>query len=76
VADDLVTYFFCRFGVPMELHSDQGRNIESSRTQLVLERLGINNTPTPAVRWKGVTMRENDREAPEEGGIYSPTGLG
>jgi len=28
VADALVTNFFCRFGVPMELHSDQCRNFE------------------------------------------------
>jgi hypothetical protein len=26
VAEALVTNFFCRFGVPRELHSDQGRN--------------------------------------------------
>jgi hypothetical protein len=31
VADALVTYFYWRFGVPMELHGDQGRNIESGR---------------------------------------------
>lgn len=37
VADGLVTYFFCRFGVPMEVHSDQGRNIKSRRMQEVLE---------------------------------------
>ena len=29
VADVLVSNFFCRFGVPMELHSNQGRNFES-----------------------------------------------
>jgi hypothetical protein len=26
VADALVINFFCRFGIPRELHSDQGRN--------------------------------------------------
>ena len=40
VADTLVTHFFCRFGVPIELHSDQGRNFESRLMQEVLERLG------------------------------------
>jgi hypothetical protein len=29
VADALVTNFFCLFGVPRELHSDQGGNFES-----------------------------------------------
>jgi hypothetical protein len=38
--DALVTKFFCRFGVPMELHSDPGRNFESRLIQDVLERLG------------------------------------
>jgi hypothetical protein len=39
VAEALVTNFFCRFGVPRELHSDQGRNFESRLIQ-VLKRLG------------------------------------
>jgi transposase InsO family protein len=40
VADVLVSNFFSRFGVPMELHSDLGRNFESRLMQEVLERLG------------------------------------
>jgi hypothetical protein len=46
VADALVTYFFCRFGFPRELHSDQDRNFESRLMQGVLERLGISKTRT------------------------------
>jgi transposase InsO family protein len=46
VAEALVTNFFCRFGVPRELHSDQGRNFESRLMQEVLERLGVNKTRT------------------------------
>jgi len=46
VADTLVTNFFCRFGVPMELHSDQGRNFESRLIQEVQERLRVNKTRT------------------------------
>jgi hypothetical protein len=48
VADAPVTNFFCRFGVPRELHSDQGRNFESRFMQQVLESLGnskIRTTP-------------------------------
>ena len=37
VADALVTHFFCCFGVPIELHSDQGLNFESRLMQEVLE---------------------------------------
>jgi hypothetical protein len=29
IAETLVTNFFCRSGIPRELHSDQGRNFES-----------------------------------------------
>jgi hypothetical protein len=46
VAEALVTNFFCRFGVPRELHSDQGRNFESRLMQELLERLGVNKTRT------------------------------
>jgi transposase InsO family protein len=46
VADALVTYFFCCFGVPRELHNDQGRNFESRLMQEVMERLGISKTRT------------------------------
>jgi transposase InsO family protein len=48
VADVLVTNFFCRFGIPRELHSDQGRNFESRLLQEILQRLGVSkarNTP-------------------------------
>ena len=46
VADVLVSNFFCRFGVPMELHGDQGRNFESRLLREVLERLGFRRTRT------------------------------
>jgi hypothetical protein len=46
VADFLVNNFFCRFGVPMELHRDQGRNFESRLMQEVLERLEVSKTRT------------------------------
>jgi hypothetical protein len=38
VVEALVTNFFCPFGVPRELHSDQGRNFESRRVHVVLQR--------------------------------------
>jgi transposase InsO family protein len=46
VADALVTTFFRRFGVPMELHSDQGRNFESRLMHEVLKGLRISKTRT------------------------------
>jgi hypothetical protein len=43
VADALVTNFFCRFGVPRELHTNQCRNFESRLRQQVLERQRTSN---------------------------------
>jgi hypothetical protein len=46
IAETLVTNFFCRFGIPWELHSDQGHNFESHLLQEVLQRLGVSKTRT------------------------------
>jgi transposase InsO family protein len=46
MAEMLVTKLYCRFGVPRELHSDQGRNFESHLIQEVLQRLGVSKSPT------------------------------
>jgi transposase InsO family protein len=46
VAEAVVTNFFCRFGIPRELYSNQGRNFESHLLQEVLQRLGVSKTRT------------------------------
>jgi hypothetical protein len=46
IAEVLVTNFFCRFGIPRELHSNQGRNFESRLLQEILQRLGVSKTRT------------------------------
>jgi hypothetical protein len=46
VAETLVANFFCRFGIPRELHSDQGRNFESRLLQEVLQCLGVSKMRT------------------------------
>ena len=46
VAEVLVNQFFCRFGVPMELHSGQGRNFESAACQETCKLLQITKTKT------------------------------
>ena len=46
VARALVDGFFSRFGVPRELHSDQGRNFESTVFRECCEILGIRKTRT------------------------------
>ena len=44
----LVEQFFCRYGVPLSLHSDQGSNFQSNVFQSVCRLLGINKTRTTA----------------------------
>lgn len=46
VAEVLVNQLFSRFGIPMELHSDQGRNFESAVFQEVCSLLEIDKTRT------------------------------
>ncbi|XP_058864420.1 uncharacterized protein LOC131706752 [Acipenser ruthenus] len=46
VAEALLEGFFSRFGVPQELHSDQGRNFESRVFAGMCRRLGIKKTRT------------------------------
>jgi len=46
VAEVLVKEYVCRFGVPLLLHSDQGRNFESAVFQGMCQLLGIQKTRT------------------------------
>jgi hypothetical protein len=68
MTEALVTNFYSRFGVPRELHSDQGRNFESRLMQEIAEMCGSEHdthpTPAPAVRRYGGTVRQNGRGAP------------
>ena len=46
VAEVLVKEYVCRYGVPLSLHSDQGRNLESHLIQEKCSILGISKTRT------------------------------
>ena len=46
VAKVLVQEFFCQFGVPLEIHSDQGRNFEASVFREVCKLLQVSKTHT------------------------------
>ena len=48
VADILTREFIARYGAPMEIHSDQGRNFESAIFQDVCKILGVKKTRTTA----------------------------
>ena len=46
IAEKLVEEVVCRFGLPRELHTDQGRNFESNLVKEVCQLLGITKTRT------------------------------
>ena len=50
VAIKLVFEFVCRFGLPYEIHSDQGRNFKSDLFQEICRLLNIKNTRTTSYR--------------------------
>jgi len=50
VAEIVVTQFISRMGVPMIIHSDQGRNFESKLFQQMCVLLGVKKTRTTAFR--------------------------
>jgi hypothetical protein len=66
IADALVTNFFCRFGVLRQLHSDQGRNIESRLMQEMLESLGTGKTRTTPLHPQSDDMVERFVKTVEE----------
>ncbi|GFV80177.1 retrovirus-related Pol polyprotein from transposon 412 [Trichonephila clavipes] len=49
VAEVLVQHWISRFGVPLQLHSDQGRNFNSAICKRLCEILAINKTRTTAL---------------------------
>ena len=44
----LVDEVICRFGVPLSIHSDQGKNFESNLFQQICQTLGVHKTRTSA----------------------------
>ena len=46
VGDKLLTEFICRFGVPLTIQNDQGREFESRLFQHLCEALGADKTRT------------------------------
>ena len=44
VADKLITEFICRFGCPLQIHSDQGKEFESNLFKILCKKLGVQIT--------------------------------
>ncbi|VDI82336.1 Hypothetical predicted protein [Mytilus galloprovincialis] len=50
IVDNLVNHFFCRFGIPCQMHSDQGRQFESGLFKELCAKLKIDKTRTTSFR--------------------------
>ena len=50
VANALIDNFICRFGTPLQLHTDKGTNFESELFRKVCDLLGIDKTRTTSYR--------------------------
>lgn len=57
-AERLVEKMFTRFGVPAELHSDQGRNLEPQAFSEVCRCLGVSETRTTTLHLQSDGMME------------------
>nr|WP_253310135.1 reverse transcriptase domain-containing protein [Rickettsia endosymbiont of Ceutorhynchus assimilis] len=66
VAQVLVDEVFSRHGVPLELHSDQGRNFESAIFKKVCEIMGIRKTRTTPLHPQSDGMVERFNKTIEE----------
>ena len=64
VADKLATEFISRFGVPNQIHTDQGREFESELFSELCKLLGIEKTRTTPYRPQsdGLVERFNSLE--------------
>ncbi|GFT53232.1 retrovirus-related Pol polyprotein from transposon 412 [Trichonephila clavipes] len=76
VAEAVVQHWISRYGVPLQLHSDQGRNFVSAVLKGVCEVLGIDKTKTTPLHPQsdGMVERFNPyRSAVHETTGYSPS---
>ncbi len=76
VARKLVQEFVCRYGVPQELHSDQGTNFESEVFKEMCQILGVTKTRTTAYNPKsdGMVERFNKTLVNMVAALISPHG--
>lgn len=65
VAETLVENVFARFGCPLELHSDQGRNFESDVFKEMCKLMGISKTRTTPLRPQSDRMVERANQTIE-----------
>ncbi|GFW68793.1 retrovirus-related Pol polyprotein from transposon 412 [Trichonephila clavipes] len=66
IAEVLVQHWISRYGVPLQLHSNQGRNFDSAVCKRLCEILGIDKTWTTALHPQSDNMVEVQSDHPEQ----------
>ena len=66
IVETLINIWVSRFGVPLELHSDQGRNFDSKIFQELCQSLGIHKTRTTALHPQSDGMVERFNRTTEQ----------
>jgi transposase InsO family protein len=66
ISQTLVNEVFSRFGVPLEIHSDQGRNFESNIFKKISEIMGFRKTRTTPLHPQSDGMVERFNKTMEE----------
>ena len=66
IVETLINIWVSRFGVPLDLHSDQGRNFESKIFQELCQSLGIHKTRTTALHPQSDGMVERFNRTMEQ----------
>ena len=56
VARIVMDNYIAQFGVPREIHTDQGTQFESQLFQELCSLLGVNKTRTTSFQWKGIPL--------------------
>jgi hypothetical protein len=66
VSRALIENWICRYGLPLKMHSDQGRNFESNVFQGVCELLGVRKTRTTPLHLQSDGMFERFNRTMEQ----------
>ena len=67
IAEKLVEEVVCRFGLPWELHTDQGQNFESNLVKEVCQLLGITKIRTTPYNPKSDGVNRQDTQHDDVG---------
>ena len=66
VADKVITELIWRFGCPLQIHSDQGKEFESTLFQIMCQKLGVQKTRSSPYRPQSSGLAERYNRSPKQ----------